>query len=349
MYSCGSHLRRELVRQARVVNGIDYLEVSDDERSLFVHFVLPLPGTGTGAVPADPAPALTAGNVVVAGGVRRRGIQVTDVTASVDLLTVVVEPDGDFSTYTLLLRDTDPEHADDPPPGFDPQLSQVDFSFKAGCPSEFDCPTPAPPAEPPAPAAPEIDYLAKDYASMRRLMLDRLSVTLPDWTERNAADSQVALVELLAYAADRLSYRQDAAGTEAYLSTARHRISVRRHARLLDYRMHDGTNARAFVHLQVTRDVQVVPPGDAPANAAALSARSRLMAGTEDALVVYQPLDGQQLRLAHNRIELYTWGEQECMLPIGSTSADLHDAGLALQAGDLLLLEEIRGVAGADQ
>ena len=39
-----------------------------------------------------------------------------------------------------------------------------------------------------AAAHPQIDYLAKDYASFRRLMLDRLSVTMPDWRERNPAD-----------------------------------------------------------------------------------------------------------------------------------------------------------------
>ena len=33
---------------------------------------------------------------------------------------------------------------------------------------------------------PEIDYLAKDYASFRRLMLDRLASLVPDWRERNA-------------------------------------------------------------------------------------------------------------------------------------------------------------------
>ena len=67
---------------------------------------------------------------------------------------------------------------------------------------------------------------------------------MPDWRERNPADLGVALVELLAYVGDHLSYRQDAVATEAYLGTARRRVSVRRHARLVDYRMHDGCNAR---------------------------------------------------------------------------------------------------------
>src|SRR5262250_323272 len=62
--------------------------------------------------------------------------------------------------------------SDDPPAGFDPVLSAVDFSFKVACAGDFDCRTSNDcPAE--APAQPEIDYLAKDYASFRQLMLDR--------------------------------------------------------------------------------------------------------------------------------------------------------------------------------
>ena len=70
---------------------------------------------------------------------------------------------------------------------------------------------------------------------------------MPDWRERHVPDLGIALVELLAYVGDHLSYYQDAVATEAYLDTARQRISVRRHARLVDYPMHEGCNARAWV------------------------------------------------------------------------------------------------------
>ena len=43
-----------------------------------------------------------------------------------------------------------------------------------------------------------IDYLAKDYASFRRLMLDHLSTLAPDWQERNPTDLGQALVEVTA-------------------------------------------------------------------------------------------------------------------------------------------------------
>src|SRR5262249_17480985 len=157
------------------------------------------------------------------------------------LVRVKVDKPGDFSLYTLRIV-KDPFHLD-PPDGFDPQLSAVDFSFKVECPSDFDCRTKRVcPVEPLV--APEINYLAKDYASFRRLMLDRMTALMPQWRERNPADVGVALIELLAYVADHLSYQQDATATEAYLSTARRRVSVRRHARLVDYFLFDGCNAR---------------------------------------------------------------------------------------------------------
>ena len=77
-------------------------------------------------------------------------------------------------------------------------------------------------------------------------MLDRLAVLVPGWTETHAADLGIAMVETLAYAADHLSYQQDAVSTEAYLGTARSRISLRRHARLVDYTVGEGCNARTL-------------------------------------------------------------------------------------------------------
>ena len=120
---------------------------------------------------------------------------------------VRTDSNGDFSTYTLaVVANLD---SNNPPAGFDPKLSSIDFSFKVECPADFDCAQPDA-CPPELRVRPEIDYLAKDYQGFRRLMLDRLSLLVPSWTERSAADLGVALVELLAYAADNLSYRQDA-------------------------------------------------------------------------------------------------------------------------------------------
>ncbi len=259
-YFCKNELRRTVVRDARdsggnpILNGIDYLEVdASDQKILIVHFIHPLPGEPNG-FPASPL--LTRQNISVEGGVRVTNIHVQSITAAANELTVNVNQAGDFSTYRLRL--TASIASETPPPGFDPQLSEVEFSFKVDCPSDFDC-QPEEDCPPETLPEPSLDYLAKDYASFRRLMLDRLATILPEWQERNPADVGVAIVETLAYAADQLSYYQDAVATEAYLGTARRRVSVRRHARLLDYPMHDGVNARLWVQVQVNQDNVLLP------------------------------------------------------------------------------------------
>jgi hypothetical protein len=59
-YRCGSERRRQAVRDSTAINGIDYLEVSDDQEILHVHFFHDLP--------AGPETALRASNLVVEGG-----------------------------------------------------------------------------------------------------------------------------------------------------------------------------------------------------------------------------------------------------------------------------------------
>lgn len=346
-YRCGTRLRRDAVRASDAVNGIDHLEVGPDQRTLAVGFLHPLPGSPD-AVPAA-APGLTADHVRIEGGVRVRGIRAVEVSAAGEVLTVTVSAAGDFSTYVLRLVDPD---TGDPPDGFDPRLAEVAFSFKVDCPADFDCRTERVCTPGPVPE-PEIDYLAKDYQSFRRLMLDRLAVLLPDWRDRSPADLQVALVELLAYVGDHLSYFQDAVATEAYLGTARSRVSLRRHARLLDYHVHDGCNARAWAVLEVapgsTWDGGEVEPGTRLLSRGATSEPMvdpddlpNLLA--EDRPTVFETVHPVTVRSAHNGIRFHTWGELDCCLPAGATRATLrNDPPVSLAPGDLLLLEEVHG------
>lgn len=160
---------------------------------------------------------------------------------------LVISQRGDESNYRLSI--VCPERC-----RIDPRFSAVSFRFEIG-----DDEDEALPCSDPALPAPQIDYLARDYGRLRRLLLDRLSVTLPDWKERHAPDIGIMLVELFAYLGDHLSYQQDAVATEAYLRTARRRISVRRHARLVDYILHEGCNARAFVQIQSPADDELDP------------------------------------------------------------------------------------------
>jgi len=330
-----------------VLNGIDFLEVATpDEQTLNVNFLFNLPGQPNG-VPA--APVLTAANVVITGGVRITGIQAVTVNATNNVLTVTVSGAGDYSTYTLSIV-TGPNNPA-PPTGFDPQLSSVDFTFKVECPSDFDC-KPVDTCLPPVFPAPQIDYLAKDYASFRRLILDRMAQIMPEWQETNPADIGIALVELLAYAGDQLSYYQDAVATEAYLGTARQRISVRRHARLLDYFMHDGCNARAYVFLQAAAGPGQAVPGGTMLLTQTNAPRGRIsqdlvQTALDQGSQAFQTLIAITAHVELNQINFYTWSDDQCCLPQGATEATLVDngAGALLNVGDLLLFEEIIGPA----
>jgi hypothetical protein len=345
-YFCKNQMRRLLVGKHPQINGIDFLEVvSPDQKTLEVHFLKPLPGPPDGTAPGKE-------NIRITGGVRVKQIVVTGVAVNGNVLTVSVQAAGDFSTYTLQLVQSATDDA--PPAGFDPELAAVPFSFKADCPTDFDCKTEIACRTDKYPEL-RIDYLAKDFDSFRRLMLDRLSLLTPDWKERNIADLQIALVELLAYTGDHLSYYQDAVATEAYLFKARKRISARRHARLLDYHLHNGCNARVWVHIAVE-----------PGSSALLPAGTVLLTKgaeqeptvhpndlerklQEPGITVFETKHPVFLHSAHNEIHFYTWSDDTCCLPAGSTRATLHnDPALSLETGrgnetdaSILILEEV--------
>ena len=358
-YACCDERRLRAVKEAGLLNAIEYAEVSDSEapteelrqRTLFVRLVRPAAG-------------LTAANVRLTGGERVPEVAVSwaapatplppgeapalvaNLPAPDHVLLVRTASRGDFSQYTLRL--VAGAGSDLPPAGFDPLLAEVELFFKVECPSDFDC-APVDDCPPPGTTVPSIDYLAKDYGSFRRLMLDRLSLLAPGWTERSPADVGVTLVEALAYVADELSYRQDAVATEAYLATARRRTSLRRLARLVDYRVHEGANARAWAQIHVEGEgvpvgrgtalltaVAGIPPTMSPGDR---DHRAALAAGAE----TFETVEDAVLFESHRRFEFWTWGDTGCCLPRGATSATLVGDHPALKAGDVLVLLEVAG------
>ncbi len=354
--TCRDESRRQLIRE-RGKNGVDYVDVTGTH--LCVHFLTEIPPE---LAQQDQDAAMR--HIEIRGGRRITDIRIVDVdphstddTFEQDCLGIDVDKEGDFSTYTLCFVDV---------PSLDPRYQCLDFSFKIDCPAEIDCKQDDA-CPPPDYARPAISYLAKDYASFRQLILDRLALLMPEWRERHVPDVGIAIVELLAYVGDYLSYYQDAVATEAYLDTARQRISVRRHARLVDYVMHDGCNARAFLFLQAAADGVV--------------ALAEVYFLTESG-VGFEPLEPHEslkVYRDHNEIRIYTWGDEECCIPKGATRATLVDGfieddpvviqgeapedcppppppeepkrKLHLQPGDFLLFEELAcaGTVSLDQ
>jgi hypothetical protein len=369
-YSCCDTLRRDLVAASPTpLNGIDYLEVIDADlpgadplrqRTLLVHCLKTLGAGFTGA------------NVQISGGERITNVGVvwaavaspapvqfsqTGETATAAIVAAEANPTtilvvrtntpGDFSTYTLTLVTSALDAA--PPADFDPRLSAIDFCFKVDCPSDFDC-QPNPACPPDVVSPPDINYLAKDFTTFTTLMSNRMSQLVPDWQQSSLADYGMALIELLAYAGDQLSYQQDAIATEAYLETARRRISLRRLAVLVDYAMHDGCNARAWVQLQISVPHFPLTAGATqfltrcPGFPTGLPIGSALLANALlTSPTIFEPLETPTLHQAHNKMSFYTWSDKNCCLPTGSTSATLAGTFPNLAAGDTLLFEEVLG------
>lgn len=257
--------RREALRNDANRLGIEFAEVetgSSEDKALVVHFVPDASGSGKHTALDDLEVRnvrFTIGDVAVDGlfdvqDVRHQGTE-PEIRVPFRFAgdTDLARRLGEAPVFTLELVDV---------PDLDPFFDRVAFSLELTTPPALDCEERCPPAVA-APSPPWIDYLARDYDSFRRLLIDHLGRRLPAWRERSPADQTVTLAELLADAADQVSYAQDAVATEGYLETARQRVSVRRHARLVGYRMHEGTNARLWAVLSVdpsaTGGVEVEP------------------------------------------------------------------------------------------
>lgn len=351
---CFDEQRRAAVRLHPTLNGIDYVEYFEDREKTPPEFWLEV----TFLKDVFSTLVVSPENVRIEGGTRIVGIEVFQVVAGDqdNRLKLFVHGPGDFSTYILYI-----DH-----PDLDPQLAAIPFSFKASCPTEFDC-RQKPECPPKLLDEPALDYLAKDYASFLRLLLDLIPQRNPRWLERSPADLGMVLVELLAYAGDHLSYFQDAVATEAYLDTCRQRVSAKRQARLIDYKMHDGRNAWGSVHLDVEAD-GTVERGTMLLNRIAVPLRNQhTPPGTTipladldfdhdpalQKITVFETTAQVMVDPLKNQLWLHTWGNRNCCLPSGATGAYLFGVDPEteqafrppLKKGDYLLFEEVLGPA----
>lgn len=273
------------------------------------------------------------GTRIVAGSLPGQ-VQVTQV-AAVDRtrLALRIEPVGDYSTYTIeLVWDGS---------RIDPFFARIGFKFRPGCFTNDCAPRlPGRPAEP----APGIDYLAKDYDSFRHTLIAAMAQRVPGWQSTSEADLDQVLIDLFAAAADELSDYQDRVANEAYLATSRKRVSLARHARLVDYHLHEGHQASTWLAVDVvagqapfTLDDQelVVRAGNAIADDESVyfASRQRRLPQAQR----------QRLDPRLNRLRLHTWGGAQPALAAGSTSADIVPAGgLADQAAADALRDLVR-------
>lgn len=300
-------------RNLGTLNGIDFGIVTLDSASppayaiLEVHFYND--HTLGSLVAAANTPAEMAALVPITGGERIIGgslsgqVHVAGLAHSgAGVIQFKIAPVGDYSRYTLTILE----------PGFDPIFATLQFRFRPGCFSANCKPLPV---FSPAVTEPAIDYLAKDYDSFRHTMIAAMMQRVPNWQATTEASLDVVLLDLFSAAADELSNYQDRVMQEAYWPTAQKRISLRRHARLMDYFPYEGNQSSTVLALDF--------PG---------STGYTVKAGTAACTGSYPPLpdavtfvvsSDTYIDPLFSSVQLYTWSDAIPSLAKGATSADL--------------------------
>lgn len=175
-----------------------------------------------------------------------------------------------------------------------------------------------------------VNYLAKDYETIRDLMISNIERSMPGWQDNTPADIGLMLLEILAYNADYLSYRQDFAANEAYLKTALLRTSLSRHARLLGYFPDEGCAPRTLLTFQVAHPLTISQGTSFLSDHKDLRHRviernsdlfERMLIGGSTCFETRLPLDALP---ELNQLRVHNYDLQEYTLFSGSTSATLE-------------------------
>lgn len=326
-------------RELTTLNGIKLARVSSvsvAETELEVHFynaveladILALVGAGVDAwniFEIEGGVRLPAGDAE--GEVR---VETIAAGSSGTSLNLTIRPTGDYSTYLLRL-----DHAN-----IDPVFAQSPFKFRPGC---FTNGCSRDEVSGPALVGPVIDYLAKDYESFKHLLSTAIAERVEGWTPTSEADFTQVLIEVIAAVADELSDYQDRVSQEAFIARARKRVSLARHARLMDYHIHEGNQATTWLALTVIGSGTHTLDAGFEAATAASGSESR---------TAFVTLEDHSVSSVANELRLYSWSASRPALSAGETTADVAVASLAdaealrdlIERGDLthMIVEQQR-------
>jgi len=270
------------------------------------------------------------GSYAISGGERITDIAIlTAVRTGSRTVLLTLDKFGDWAPYRLVILEAVWAAAD-----LDPVFSWIPFSFKVDCPNDIDCRRHGPGFEN-FPDLYDFDYQAKDYESFKQAMLDRLPTTLPDYWDRAEADFGIAVIDLLAFVGDRLSYYQDRVAAESQLGSARSREAVAGHLKLLDYTLGPGQTATVFICLEVDRDLTVAAGTRVETPARDVPYETPVTFTLTEAFEAYQDL---------NRLEPYDFSHPSLSIPRGATRLAVNGHPAGLKSGRTLFV----GLADAD-
>ena len=250
------------------------------------------------------------------------------------LRILTLEP-GDFSIHQIEI-----DHAQ-----LDPFFATKTFSFKQACPWGTDCKT-----EHECPEVdkkePQIDYLARDFWSLRQTLLDFASVEYPEWEFKTESDMAMMLLEIMAALGDEFAYIQDRYAQEAYLSTATQPQSVINLARLVDYEPFYGRAAQTLLAFGVTGNTTSTPK-----DFSSFNTPDRVFALREGIGVIpFELLEAIEMRPRWNSVDAYNPDPSIPCLPIGAQQIYLEIDNVTelekLVGRDIILRS---GLAAADE
>ena len=320
--------RIEELQAQNGVTGIDFVYVHSSQVTLDVFF---LRDPATLAAPLIGTIAANQVRIRSTSGGPVPEVPVTGTAWTVsdgrDVLRLTTAFPGGFTLYRLAIADA----------RIDDYYNDVVFSFKAACPTEFDCKPGPHVCAPDAVVDFPVNYLARDFWSFRRALLDFASERYPEWQDRLEADAGVMLAEVMSAMGDELAYNQDRIAREAYLESASERRSLRRHARLVDYQISDGRGATTWVDLTMQAGAAVNIPGGtqvwaleplvAGKPAADRRAASRVVFEVGRGLVDRGVLFN--VDAARNSFAAHLFDEDDLCLPAGSTVLHIDGAHAA--------------------
>ncbi len=295
------------------VTGIDFINVDSSQTILDIYFLRPA------TTLASPLPgSIDASDILIYS--TTEGLPEIEVLPLLswivvdgqDALRIMTKSPGDFTLYKLKIEDA----------RIDPYYNDVSFSFKANCPSDLDCAPPDHECPPDEMVDYPVDYLARDFWSFRRALLDFASLRYPDWTDRLEADAGIMMAELMSAVGDEMAYYQDRVAREGYLETATQRRSIRRHARLVDYHMHDGLGAFAWLEMIIGAGSHLIDAGETVYALSSGDARIDFEVG--HGLNETVALKQYTVDAARNILFPHLWDEDQTCLPVGTTSLYLE-------------------------
>lgn len=335
--------RRLLLGRDATFNGVDYAEAGQGR--LEVHFINRVRVRGSLAGDRPPVTLTASGAVAepVLGRIDEDADWFTD-TSGRPVLRVTADLADAPARYLLTV------HSD----RLDPCLRSAAITVP-GRGDFADCGEPGPAGRPlSAPPVP-IGYLAKDYASFVQALSGYAAARYPAWAERSEADFGVMLMELLSALADELSYLQDRVAAEAELGTATQRLSLVRHARMVDYEPRPAMAAATVIQFDVTPQAaggqSALPEVIAVQALGGQAAAVDFIAGTPVTAPGPQPsLDPRWNRYQDRagrvpQLVPYRWDPDLAVLPRGATSLWVDGHGHGFYPGQDLLIDTA-GAAG---